>query len=350
MDDDAAEGLPHFLDPQIAALAFANAREFAILTLDEDGRITSWSPGAEAIFGYGREEAVGRVFSFLFCASDRAADADRTELETARREGKAEDSRWHVRKSGERFWGNGVNMRLEGGARGFLKILRDETPTRRAEEQRVLLLNELNHRIKNTLTTVQSIAEQTLRAGQVDPGLRENLADRLLALSAAHDVLVKENWAGADLDEIVRRTLAPHQQGARRIRIGGPVVRVSPQQAVSLSLALHELSTNAVKYGALSAEAGAVAVEWNLALDASGGRHMTLLWEESGGPPVAAPSRSGFGTRLIARHFGRESGGSATLEFAPAGLRCVIELPLSDAEKVEMLDLRSGPPGAGAGG
>ena len=322
-------------NPEIAGLVIENAREFAIITLDDAGQITGWSTGAERIFGYGRDEVIGQAVGLLFCAPDRAARADRSELEVARRQGKAEDSRWHVRKNGGRFWGNGVMMRMDSGASGFLKILRDETRNRRAEEQRVLLLNELNHRLKNTLATVQSIAEQTLRAGQADPAIRANLADRLAALSAAHDVLVKENWAGADLDEIVRRTLAPHQQDGRDIRIGGPTVRVSPQQAVSLSLALHELATNAVKYGALSTERGAVNVEWNLALDGCGQRHMNLLWQETGGPRVEQPDKTGFGTRLITRHFGRESGGSARLDFSPAGLRCLIELPLSSAEEAE---------------
>jgi two-component sensor histidine kinase len=277
-----------------------------------------------------------------------AAEADQLELATAREQGRAEDSRWHLRKNGERFWGNGVTMRLETGDRiGFLKILRDETQQRRAEEQRVLLLNELNHRIKNTLATVHAIAEQTLRSAKVEAGTRRNLAERLLALSEAHDVLVSENWAGADLDLIVRRTLAPHEQSGRTIHIDGPETRVSPQQAVSLSLALHELATNAVKYGALSTETGSLSVTWNLVLDEQGRRNLILLWQEAGGPSVREPTETGFGTRLILHHFGRESGGSARLDFQPEGLRCVIELPLSTAE-VAMLNLAA--EGAARGG
>jgi PAS domain S-box-containing protein len=327
-------------DPDIAELIVANALDYAIITMDDDGRITSWSPGAERIFGYSAAEAVGMMLRELFVPADIAADADRRELEIAAAEGRAEDSRWHVRKNGEHFWANGVAMALSMGARsGFLKILRDETRLKLADEQRILLLNELNHRIKNTLATVQSIAEQTLRAGDVDPATRENFTNRLLALSEAHNLLVAENWAGADLHAIVGQALAPYgQPDAPRFAIEGPSVRLSPQQAVALSLVLHELATNAVKYGALSVPNGTIAVSWNLAVDGAGRRNLNLLWEENGGPPVCTPEQTGFGTRLIAKSFGRENGGRARLHFNPTGLRCVIELPLSNAEEASLLD------------
>jgi PAS domain S-box-containing protein len=332
----------------IAKLVIENASEFAIITLDGTGRIVTWNPGAHRIFGYAAHEIVGQPLSRLFSETDITAGVDQRELALARTTGKAEDSRWHVRKDGGRFWGNGVLMRIEGQTPAFLKILRDETRQRLAEEQRALLLNELNHRIKNTLATVQSIAEQTLRASNVDTQVRANLTDRLMALSGAHDVLVKENWAGADVEDIVERTLAPHQQDGRQFVIDGPIVRASPQQALSLSLALHELTTNALKYGALSVAGGSVSVTWNMALDGEGRRHMTLVWKERGGPPVAWPERTGFGMRLITRHFVRESGGAARVDFQPDGLQCLIELTLSDAERALMLDLKAS--GAGSAG
>jgi PAS domain S-box-containing protein len=350
MRDTSTTPLSDLRDPVIAELVVANAREYAIMILDERGIITAWSQGAERIFGYSADEILGRPVAELFVPSDVAAGAHQAELDTARTDGRAEDSRWHLHKNGGRFWGNGMAMRLEtGGRRGFLKILRDETKSKLADEQRVLLLNELNHRIKNTLATVQGIAEQTLRAAQVDPRTRENLTERLLALSKAHDVLVDENWAGADLEAIVGHALAPHDQAAR-FQVDGPPVRLSPPQAVSLSLALHELATNAVKYGGLSTAAGTVAVTWNIAVDGHGGRHMNLLWEESGGPTVRKPEQTGFGTRLITRHFGRESGGSARLDYEPDGLRCVLQLPLSGPEEIPILDLRSTPSRASARG
>lgn len=326
-------------DGRVAELIVAHAREYAIFTMDLDGRITSWSPGAERITGYGEAEALGMNVAALFTAVDLSAGNDKLEIETAWREGRAEDSRWHVRKDGERFWANGVTMAVpDGDAPRLIKMMRDETPQRLAEEQRILLLNELNHRIKNTLATVQAIADQTLRSNGVERAVREDLTERLIALSEAHNVLVEQSWAGADLRTVVERALAPHEHDGR-LQVEGPPLRLSPQQAVAVSMVLHELATNAVKYGGLSSPDGGVGVSWNLALDGQGARHMTLLWAEHGGPPVREPGRRGFGTRLIERSFGQESGGSARLEFAPEGLRCILHLPLSAAEELPMLEV-----------
>jgi PAS domain S-box-containing protein len=318
-------------DTRLAAVILENALEYAIFTMDFDGTITTWSRGAEQILGYTRNEAVGMSFGVLFVDPDRQAGNHLDELEKAKRDGKAEDTRWHRRKGGERFWANGMTMRIEEpGTASLLKILRDETPAKLADDQRVLLLNELNHRIKNTLATVQSIAEQTLRASDADPVARRNLTDRLIALSEAHNVLVEESWAGADLMSIVRQAPAPHEQpAAPRFHIDGPPVRLSPQQAVAMALALHELATNAIKYGALARDGGRVEIDWNLSHDQMGQRHMAFLWRELGGPTVRAPDHQGFGTRLIARSFGQESGGEARIAFLPEGVQCVIKLPLS---------------------
>jgi two-component sensor histidine kinase len=228
----------------------------------------------------------------------------------------------------------------DGPHAGFLKILRDETKSKVADQQRVLLLNELNHRIKNTLATVQSIAENTLRASSVDANTRANLTNRLIALSEAHNLLVAENWAGADLGSVVAQVVAPYEVPATpRFAVDGPPVRLSPQQAVSLSLTLHELATNAAKYGALSSAEGKVAAAWNVWQDGSGRRYLNLLWEERGGPPVAEPTRQGFGTRLITRTVGQESGGHAEIKYDPDGLRCVIGMELSRDEEIPILDL-----------
>jgi two-component sensor histidine kinase len=284
----------------------------------------------------------GLYIDETFAPSDRAAAAPERERETARHEGRAEDTRWHCRKNGGRFWGNGVCIRLDGpDPPGFLKIVRDETRLKMADEQRILLLNELNHRVKNTLATVQSIAEQTLRAGGVELTVRDNLSRRLQALSQAHDLLVTENWAGAELRAIVETALAPHlHEELRHISFDGPPVRVSPQQAVSISLALHELATNALKHGALSRPEGTVSVNWNTAIDGEGRRYMSLLWTEKGGPTVVEPTRKGFGARLIARTFGPDSGGASRVDYRPEGLTCVIDLPLSQPAEIPILDIR----------
>lgn len=324
---------------RIAGLLVENVKDYGILTLDRDGVITSWSPGAERITGYAEDEIVGTSFSKLFTPSDLAAGHDRRELEEALREGRAEDSRWHLRKDGKRFWANGMTFALQDADfDGLLKVMRDETVNRLAEEQRVLLLNELNHRINNTLVTVQSLVDQTLRARTVDPETRDDVAARLLALAEAHKVLVDQNWAGADLSTLVERTLAPFKH-ASRAQIEGPPVRLSPQQAVSMSLVLHELATNAVKYGALSSPDGKVAVSWNFMLDKSGGRHMTFLWLERGGPVVTPPKRRGFGTRLIERSMAQDSASRVRIDYEPEGVRCALDLALSTVAELPTLDI-----------
>lgn len=335
------------IDPFLASVIIENATEYAILMLDFDGRIAAWSAGAERILGYSSDEALGRNFEMLFAEADRAAGAPRAELERAILDGRAEDTRWHLRKNGRMFWANGLTMRL-GDDRGLVKVMRDETASKVADDQRVLLLNELNHRIKNTLATVQAIVEQTLRGAQVDRVTRESLVNRLVALSEAHNVLVSESWAGADLAAIVHGALSPYDGGGERFDITGPPVRLSPQQAVSTSLALHELTTNAIKYGALSVGSGKVSITWNIAYSGEGARHLTLLWRESGGPPVALPEHEGFGTRLIARSFGPGTGGHAQLVYDRNGLQCVLEAPLSAPHEIPMLSIPGDPSVGGA--
>lgn len=325
-----------------------DATDYAIFTLDPGGHITSWSPGAERILGYAADEACGMDFGRLFVEADRVAGIPAAELERVLKHGRAEDTRWHVRKDGERFWANGVCMQQRSG-RGLVKVLRDETAAKLAEDQRVLLLNELNHRLRNTLVTVQSIVENTLRANNVPSETRDVLAARIVTLAQAHNVLVEQNWAGADLGEIVRQTLVAHEQpGHARIKIDGPPVRLSPAQAVPMTLALHELSTNAVKYGSLSTLHGEVLVTWNLSYEEGGARKLTFAWEESGGPPVSPPTRQGFGARLIGRSFEGNGPGRAVLDYRTTGLRCVIELGLSAAEELPMMSV-SGDPSIASG-
>ncbi|CAO3428227.1 sensor histidine kinase [Azospirillum doebereinerae] len=214
---------------------------------------------------------------------------------------------------------NGTPTRMMG-------ISLDVTERKQGEERQNLLLEELNHRVKNTLAIVQSIAGQTLRSAPSPAAFTEAFQARLQILSQAHDLLTRKQWQGALLEEIVGLTLAPYH-GAGRVRFGGPPVMLSTGVAVSLHLAFHELATNAAKYGALSVEGGAVEVAWSV--DGGDGKTLALTWRESGGPPVVAPNRRGFGSRMIERALPYELDGDVVLAFDPKGLRCVVSIPLS---------------------
>lgn len=204
----------------------------------------------------------------------------------------------------------------------------DITDRKEAEEHQRLLLDELNHRVKNTLATVQSIAMQTHRAVEHPSAFSETFIDRIHALARAHELLTEGAWQGALLSDVIGRTLALHviDGDAGRIELTGPAVRLGPNAAVTLSMAFHELGTNAMKYGALSNAAGRINIQW--AVDGEG-RDLVIEWRESGGPPVATPTRRGFGSRLIEQGLKREMGGEADLGFLPGGLCCHIRLPLS---------------------
>ncbi|MDZ4866465.1 MAG: PAS domain S-box protein [Alphaproteobacteria bacterium] len=220
-------------------------------------------------------------------------------------------------------------MGAHGEFLGMIGVNVDVTERKHAEEQRTLLINELNHRVKNTLATVQSLASQTLRNTERSADARPMFEARLLALSRAHDILTRQSWQGASLREVVDRALEPFQTADGRIRIEGADARLSPKQALALSMALHELATNAAKYGALSNDAGRIDVVWRVALD--GGAELQLTWTESGGPPVAQPTRTGFGSRLVQRSLAQDLGGATSIEYRPQGVISVIKTPIETA-------------------
>ena len=188
-------------------------------------------------------------------------------------------------------------------------------------ERQHLLTRELNHRIKNSLAIVQAIALQTLGKGKVEPGAMEAFEERLFALARAHDLLTRLDWRSASLEDLIVTATAPFDDGAR-FKIAGPPAGLAPRQAVAISLGLHELATNALKYGALSAAGGTIAISWTV----EDGR-IHLSWSESGGPRVDPPAASGFGTRLLERGLAGELFGNVRLAWHPAGLHCDIETP-----------------------
>ena len=222
-------------------------------------------------------------------------------------------------------------------ARSRLEELRDgegrlkaalHAEQRGAQHQR-LLIDELNHRVKNTLATVQSIATQTLRNADSNDEAYVSLETRLLALSRAHDVLTRENWEGADLIEVVAQAIAPYRgRGSERFRIDGPGVRLCPRMSLAIAMAIQELATNAVKYGALSNADGGVVIDWSVTNGVTPPR-LAFRWCEEGGPTVKAPKRRGFGSRLIERNLARDLDGSVKITFAPSGVVCTVDAPIS---------------------
>lgn len=209
---------------------------------------------------------------------------------------------------------------IGGNPVGLAGISLDVTERKRAEEHRQLLVRELDHRVKNTLATVQAIVRQSLRSTKTVQEAREAADSRIMALSTAHDVLTDESWSGASMADLVVNTLRPFIDESReRISVGGDAVRLNPRAALAVSMAVHELATNAVKYGALSNEGGTVSFAWSVS-NGEGGKRLRLHWQEAGGPPVEKPTQTGFGSRLIERAFAREIGGDAAIDYRPSGV------------------------------
>lgn len=214
------------------------------------------------------------------------------------------------------------NARLYGQAQEEIAV------RRRHQEHQELLLNELNHRVKNMLATVQSIATRTLNNTDPAPAEREDFLARLFALANVHDLLSQEGWTGADLRQVLTTALAPYGDPSDgRFDLVGPDLQMTPRTTLTLGMVFHELATNASKYGALSQKGGQLRVEW-AQIESGSGVDARICWQELRGPAVVPPKHRGFGSILIDRSVSHELRGSATLDYAPEGLACTIEFPL----------------------
>ena len=218
---------------------------------------------------------------------------------------------------------------VDGRVSGIFVEGSEVTDCVRAMDQQRLLIAELNHRVKNTLATIQSIAAQTLRSTPSPEEFRRSFQARLVALSHTHDVLTRTHWQGADLRRLLEQELGPYGEG--RVALHGAGVLLPPGAALALGLIFHELATNAAKYGALSAEAGRVSVRWRTT-GGPDGRCLELDWTETGGPPVSVPDRRGFGSRLIGQSL-RGGTGEAHLDFRPEGVAARLRVRLGDATR-----------------
>ena len=305
----------------------------AILVLDPSGRITHASWAAEQLV---QTSPIGRQFSDAF----PLVTADPTQAGALERySAPMLDSLLATRPF------HGLEVRLRGresddsNARTFLLsagplldqakqvvgsivTLTDISARKRAEEQQTMLVAELNHRVKNILAIVQSIATQTVRnTGSLD-GFKETFGGRLRALSVAHDVLTKTRWGGVEVTQLLKEIMSPYRE---RVSIEGPPLVMSSQSIVPLSMVLHELMTNAAKYGALSSS-GHILLTWQ---KSEAPATVQMVWQEEGGPRVAGGTRRGFGTKLIERVMSYDLEGSAGLDFQPSGLVCTLSFPIA---------------------
>lgn len=223
-------------------------------------------------------------------------------------------------------WGL-VEFEGEGPDRKAVAIVgasRDLTDRKQAEQLQRLLLDELGHRIKNMLARVQAVADQTLKGAQDLPSAREVLNRRICSMAAAHDLLTSRNWSGADLSEVVARALDGFN--STRLDVSGSHVELSERQTLAFSMALHELVTNATKYGALSNSVGTLTIGWKVE-----GEMLRFCWSESGGPPVTTPGTRGFGSRLLERVVVSDLRGDVELDYNSRGLRCTISAPMASS-------------------
>jgi PAS domain S-box-containing protein len=288
--------------------------------VDGEWRITLFNRAAEQYYGIGRDAVLGRKLWEAFPA--HAGSVFDLQLKRVMEDRVPVTFEARSVVFPDRF----IEMRVSPKEGSGLAVAFSDISSRKAQErQRELLINELNHRVKNTLAVVQSIATQSLRDTRVPQDARTAFEGRLMALAAAHDLLTRESWETAQLGPVVRAALQPFDT-EHRFEVLGPDLRLRPQAAVSLTLALHELATNATKYGALSNKSGTVSVAWTVSTDET--PIFRLTWAEHGGPPVAPPTRSGFGSRLIQKGLAGELGGPVTVEFLPEGVVCRIEAPV----------------------
>jgi PAS domain S-box-containing protein len=294
----------------------------AIVSKNLDGVITSWNTGAERVFGYAAEEVIGQPITIVI-PQDRQ-DEERTILTRIRR-GERID---HFETIRQRKHGSLIVVSLtvspvknaEGKIVGASKIARDITEQKRNQEQIAILAREAEHRSKNLLATVQA----TINLSQSDTpeGLKHAIEGRIRALANVHSLFVETRWIGAELSAIATQELAPYcENDETRVQIDGPQVLLEPNAAQAIAVTLHELATNAAKYGALSVAKGQVDLKWSHDAD----ERLILCWTEFGGPAVQTPARQGFGGRVVERMIGQLRG-KARFDWRPEGLVCEIIL------------------------
>jgi len=328
---DAARELQARMGAQAHLAAIVTSSPSAVVSLSPDGIIRTWNAAATSVFGYEADEAIGRPIDIL-CppgdreafekpyASVRAGSVVHADVVRRHKDGRLIDVSAHI-----------APMHDEAGNLVGISSINRDIADRKARERHIeFLMRELAHRSKNLLAVVQAIAGQTVRYSAGLEEFQQRFSQRISAMARTQDLLIAREWHGASMTELVRAQLAPFaEKASARIEISGPELDLKPNVVHSLTLALHELATNAAKYGALSMPDGRVSIAWELCGPTGEQQRFHMSWRESNGPPVSPPARKGFGHIVISEMVASSLRGEVHLDYAPEGLSWSIDMPAS---------------------
>jgi len=287
--------------------------------------------------GYTREEVLGQSFNFFMA---HVTDEEALALIRKQFEGLAETDAeiLYRRKDGREFWACLFVSPVrddDGDIIQYFASFVDLTSYKEDQAQSQMLIAELNHRVKNTLATVQSIVSQATRTNANPQAIKKAVESRLFALSRSHDLLSRENWRSAGLLDVLHAALEPFgglDERSGRVEISGENIRFAPKAALALGIAFNELATNALKYGAFSNEYGSIRIEWTVEPSPEG-RRLVLIWTEKDGPVVVAPLHKGFGSQVIERGLAHELDGTVQLDYLPEGVVCTMNIPAPEFDR-----------------
>ena len=301
-----------------------------IFVWDFDKGIVDWNRGSEQLYGFSRDEALGKGKEQLLGTTVPGSSFAELKAKLIKDRSWAGELRQKAKGGEELIVESRLQLENFNGRRLVLESTRDVTARRASERRLRLLLGELTHRVRNTLAVIQAIARHTMRNSKSKEDFAERFEARLSALASAHSLLVSSDWQGADFAELARQQLAPYiTDNPNRLRLQGPPLSLSADLATPFGLVLHELATNAAKHGSLSVGAGTVTLSWTVS-DAMQPRSLKVVWEEDGAPNVAEATSEGMGSALIDRVI---PGAQVGREYQPGGLVCTIELPMPEPTK-----------------
>jgi PAS domain S-box-containing protein len=303
----------------------------AVIATDLAGRVVYWNRFAEMLYGWSAEEAIGRNVVELNGSPEARVDAENV-MNVLRHGGMWSGEITLKRRDGTTFpahVSDGPLYDEAGSLIGIVGISYDITPRRQAEERQALLIRELHHRVKNTLSTVQAVLSITARHAESAEDFQASFSGRIEALTRTHMLLTENQWQLVSFGDLLRLELEPYDHGTvKRVVLEGPPVYLPSQVAVPVGMAIHELTTNATKHGALSDPKGSVVVRWREIIEDT--RKLCWDWNEHDGPPVEMPTREGFGTKILRRLLTAQMGADVRLEFETDGLHVFVSLPLPD--------------------